>query len=264
MRLRAGDSLADQTVQVNLMATNWARIVLTFSLLTLPLAGCLHVPDPVVPMPIVRPSGETVRHSTAIVLLPGIRDRGQTFVDEGFFDAAMLSADVYAADAHFGYYRNRTAVERLYQDILLPLKRRGYEHIWLAGISLGGLGAVLTAAEHPGVIDGLVLLSPYVGDRKLAAEVRTAGGLLQWEPGELGAEDYDRRALSWLRDESQGAGGIELFLGFGSSDDFAPLLLELRPVFPDGRFVVIEGGHDWPTWRRLWTRIATERFAWHG
>jgi pimeloyl-ACP methyl ester carboxylesterase len=246
------------------MATNRARIVLMFSLLTLPLTGCLHVPDPVVPMPLVRPSGEKVQHSTAIVLLPGIRDRGQTFVDEGFFDAAMLAADVYAADAHFGYYRNRTAVERLYQDILLPLKRRGYEHIWLAGISLGGFGAVLTAAEYPGVVDGLVLLSPYMGDRKLAAEVQGAGGLQQWKPGELDAEDYERRALSWLRDESRMPEGMELFLGFGTSDDFAPLLFELRPLFPDERFVAIEGGHDWPTWRRLWTQIAGERFPRRG
>lgn len=242
------------------MTIDRARIILTFCLLTLPLAGCLHAPDPVVPMSLVRPAGETIQHPTAIVLLPGIRDRGQTFVDEGFFDAATLGADVYAADAHFGYYRNRTAVERLHQDILLPLKRRGYEHIWLAGISLGGFGAVLTAAEYPGVIDGLILLSPYMGNKKVAAEIQASGGLQEWEPGELDADDYERQALHWLKKESQTPGGVELFLGFGTSDDFAPLLFELRPLFPDGRFLAIEGGHDWPTWLRLWTRIAEERF----
>lgn len=245
------------------MATNRLRLTLALVMALLPLTGCLHVPDPVVPMPLIRPSGnvEPPQHPTAIVFLPGIRDRGQTFVKEDFFEVATVAADLYAADAHFGYYRDRVTVDRLHQDILLPLKRRGYEQIWLAGISLGGFGAVLTASEYPEVISGLVLLSPYMGDRKLAAEVEAAGGLSEWQPGELGPEDHEQRALLWLRQQSADPDGVERFIGFGDEDSFAPLLQELRPLFAADRFLVIEGGHDWPTWRRLWAQIAQQRFA---
>ena len=62
------------------------------------------------------------------------------------------------ADAHVGYFRNRSFEDRLRADVMVPARARGYESIWLAGISLGGLGALLYADEHPEEVAGLLLI----------------------------------------------------------------------------------------------------------
>ena len=90
---------------------------------------------------------------TLLIMLPGRGDRASSFVTAGFVDIAdRHQFDVLAVDAHFGYYAERILVERLHEDIIAPAKARGYENIWLLGISMGGLGALLYAAEYPNEI----------------------------------------------------------------------------------------------------------------
>ena len=67
--------------------------------------------------------------------------------------------DVIAADAHFGYYRARSVVDRLHEDLIAPVADR-YERVWLVGISMGGFGSALYAMEHPDVVDGVIMLAP--------------------------------------------------------------------------------------------------------
>lgn len=229
--------------------------------LVMGLAGCVTAPEPVVPMPLIAQPEGAVRGDRALVLLPGIRDRARSFEREGFFDGPSVGGDLFAADAHFGYYRDRSVVQRLYEDVLRPLRADGYREIWLVGVSLGGFGAIHTAIEHPGLVDGMVLLAPYVADEALAREIEAAGGLATWEPGEIGPEDYERQAMAWLRERPSRDGAPELFLGFGAQDRFAPMLAKLEPLVEEGRFVVVPGGHDWATWRTLWRDIARRRFV---
>ena len=51
------------------------------------------------------------------------------------------------ADIHLSYYITRTAIQRLREDVILPARASGYKRISLAGISLGGLGALYHAIE---------------------------------------------------------------------------------------------------------------------
>ena len=95
-----------------------------------------------------------------IVLLPGFGDRPEAFEQHGFVAALTRSApdyDVVAADAHFGYYRKRTLLDRLDQDVVAPLRARGYREIWLVGASMGGLAAVAYARTHPERIRSLIV-----------------------------------------------------------------------------------------------------------
>src|SRR3546814_13006534 len=62
-------------------------------------------------------------------------------------------ADVLLTSATFAYYKERNIVERLQQDIIAPARAQGYQHIWLAGASIGGMGVLFYEHEHPGELD---------------------------------------------------------------------------------------------------------------
>src|SRR3546814_11854205 len=92
-------------------------------------------------------------------------------------------ADVLLTSATFAYYKERNIVERLQQDIIAPARAQGYQHIWLAGASSGGMGVLFYEHAHPGELDGLVPLAPWLGDRDMLADIAKAGGGPGWAPG---------------------------------------------------------------------------------
>lgn len=101
-----------------------------------------------------------------IVFLPGIGDLAADFAARGFIGPIAqsgLAADAVAVDAHYGYYARRSVIDRLAHDVVLPARKRGYWEIWLVGISMGGLGALSYATQHPEHLDRVVLLAPDLG-----------------------------------------------------------------------------------------------------
>jgi pimeloyl-ACP methyl ester carboxylesterase len=171
-------------------------------------------------------------------------------------DAVLRSeapADLVAVDMHVGYYARRTVLERLRQDVIAPAREAGYEKIWLVGISLGGLGASLYAAEHAADLEGLVLLAPFLGDPRIVGEIADAGGLGAWQPGERTEDDYQRRLWQWAKRYSKGSEKLPaLFLGYGEGDRFAPANRLLAQALPVECVLTVPGGHDWRTWQQLW------------
>ena len=131
----------------------------TAALVAAGVPGCGWLPrEPAVPMPVQRfPATCDTQHHTLLVLLPG---RGMTLGElarEGFVDAfrtQRLAVDLVLADAHLGYFKARTVVQRLHADVIAPARAQGDPHIRLAGISLGGLNALLYAGEHPAATTG--------------------------------------------------------------------------------------------------------------
>jgi len=95
---------------------------------------------------------------------------------------------VLLTSATFAYYRDGKLVPRLHEEIVEPALRGGYRRIWLAGASLGGMGALLYEREYPGELTGLVLFAPFLGGKELLDEIRAAGGPRKWDPGPLPAE----------------------------------------------------------------------------
>lgn len=206
------------------------------------------------------------------VFLHGNGDRNSVFDKEGFVEAARargLNADMISVDAHVGYYMNRTFLTRLKEDVIEPARARGYERIWLIGNSLGGFGSISFAREYSNEISGIVLLGPYVGDRPIIKEIRSAGGLLRWEPGDLllkTREDDEKNMWLWFKEHGRKGqlrandkncpkeqGCIpKIYLGYGTNDRFTYAQDLLASLLPPEQVIAIDGGHDWSTWKKLW------------
>ena len=155
-------------------------------------------------------------------------------------------------EAHLGYYIDRTLPKRLKEDVIEPARKLGYREIWLVGISMGGLGAILYDTAYPGDVTGLCLLAPYLGEGSLLEEISRAGGLARWQPG-AGKGDQEREI--WLRLRAYAAAeksAGRVYLGFGNSDRFAATNRFFGDLLPGGQMMTASGGHDWPTWRTLW------------
>jgi len=199
------------------------------------------------------------RARVLLVMLPGTRDVPEDFVEHGFVEAIRnrgLPVDVVAVDAHMEYYAEHSILDRLAADVIIPARKHGYARIWLMGISLGGFGSVAYAREHATEIEGMILLAPYLGPQSLIAEVERAGGLGGWQPGEILRDDEERRVIAWLgeyrvKDPTLPA----IYLGYGSHDRFIEAAELLAQRLPAERVVTVKGGHDWPTWTRLWARV---------
>lgn len=229
------------------------------TMLAFAYSGCGITPRTEVPLPYISKATTASKSKTLVVMLPGRGDRARNFQDAGFLERiGDKDFDVVAVDAHFGYYRERILVPRLHEDVILPAKANGYERIFLLGVSMGGLGSVLYAERHPNVIDGLILLAPYLGDPGIAADVSAAGGLDSWSGEGTDFPDHEIAIWEWLRDSRAKDDPVPIYLGYGTSDHFAANYGALREKIDGLTIYTEDGGHKWTTWSRLWTRIATD------
>ena len=192
-----------------------------------------------------------------MVMLPGVGIEAADFAAQGFVGAAEELAaplDIVAARPELDLYLDGTVAEEIHRAILAPLAPR--RRVWFLGISLGGMGALLHARAYPESVEGIILLSPFLGSPGIIAEVDGAGGLGVWQPGDVAANDSERQLLAWLT-AYLAAPPLRplLYLGYGKRDRFVRGHALLGDRLPAGRVAVSEGGHDWPTWIELWRGI---------
>ena len=207
------------------------------------------------------PALSTAVAPTRMVWLPGAYHAARDFLTAGFAEAVRLrriALDLIFVDMDMAYVGDRSALQRLRSDIVLPARAAGVS-IWLGGISLGGLFALDYAASHPDELDGLCLLAPYLGNRMLIAEIANAPGLARWQPGELAETDEERRIWRYIKNRH--ADSRPLYLGFGREDRFAAAHELLAATLPADSVEVIAGGHEWSTWVRLWENFLDSRFT---
>ncbi|MDI1258444.1 alpha/beta hydrolase [Aquabacterium sp.] len=208
-------------------------------------------------------SAGTRRAPALLVMLPGAYDTPRDFIDQGFVAAVRerhLNVDIQLVDAHVAYYTGQTILERLQQDVIEVARHQGYEQIWLAGISIGGMGSLVYTATHPGHITGVVALAPYLGPRNISADVVRAGGLPSWpaEGQSLPEDDIDRRLWLWLKSRARHQvpeAPPSLYWGYGLSDRFAMGHQAVAEALPADKVFTVEGGHDWPAWIALWRQM---------
>ena len=239
--------------------------LLSFLLLVALVGGCAFTREAKVPMDSILLPRSATQSKTLIVFLPGSQEVPQDVVNEGFVAqvrAKNIDADVMVIDSHLGYFRNRTFDVRIHDDIIEPARKRGYTSIWLAGISLGGFGSLMYAFTYPNEIDGIIALAPFVASDEVLDEVVNAGGLARWTPTEpLGADDYQRALLKWLK----GYGGPpsatekrpQLYIGYGADDRLARFQNIIAPLLPPDQMLAAPGGHDWPPWKQMWDDALT-------
>jgi pimeloyl-ACP methyl ester carboxylesterase len=223
----------------------------------LALPGCGLMRRPVtLPMGTLRFAGPCRGLAPVLlVMLPGAYSDPREFVDEGYVEAVRsrgLAADVVIADAHLGYFEDRSVFVRLREDVLQPARAAGYRQVWLVGISLGGFAALGVAARRIAPVDGIVALAPYLGQRTLLKAIDDAGGPLAWagrNPPRAGTDELDADIWRWLATRPAEP---PVFLGAGRSDRFADAHRTMATLLPAERVREAEGGHDWPAWRALW------------
>ncbi|HEV8016823.1 MAG TPA: hypothetical protein VGP48_14890 [Stellaceae bacterium] len=193
-----------------------------------------------------------------LIMLTGVDIRAEDFVVQDFvatLAAGAAAVDLLIAEPALDDYLDGSIAERLVAMLSeQPLAR--YRRVWLGGISLGAFGALLVASAERFPVDGVVLLAPFLGVPGLIAEVERAGGLAAWQPGPVAANDGERRVLAWLKSHiAAGRPRPVLQLAYGARDRFGPGARLLAACLPAGQVHVEEGGHDWPTWTKLWRRI---------
>jgi hypothetical protein len=207
------------------------------------------------------PALSTAEAPTRMVWLPGAYHGAQDFLAAGFPEAVRtrrIGLDLSFVDLELAHVGDRSVLQRLRSDVVLPARAAGVS-IWMGGISLGGLFALNYAASYPDELDGLCLLAPYLGNRILTAEIADAGGLAAWQPGELAETDEERRIWRYIK--SLRSHSRPLYLGFGQADRFAAAHALLAAALPADSVDVIAGGHEWPTWFRLWENFLDSRFT---
>jgi pimeloyl-ACP methyl ester carboxylesterase len=165
-----------------------------------------------------------------------------------------LPFDMVAPDLNFSYYEKRTLVERLTQDVIQPARAGGYDKIWLAGVSMGGLGAILYSQKAAEPVDGILLLGPYLGERAILTEISKAGGLKYWNPGPYDEEkDWQRMVWDWLKKAGENpAETIPLYLGVGLDDLFYEGQKLLADALPPENVIAVSGGHRLSTFKKIW------------
>lgn len=202
---------------------------------------------------------------TLLVMLPGVGCEAEAFAAHGFIaslHARGAAIDVIAARPPLDLYLDGNIDAALHETVIAPALARGYERLWLLGISLGGMGALLYAAAQRVAVDGVVLLAPFLGTPGTIAEIVSAGGIPAWSAPASRATGGERTALLWLQDYIvRSLADPALYLGYARQDRFAPGHRLLAQHLPSERVVAIEGGHDWNSWAMLWGRLL-ERCPW--
>lgn len=201
------------------------------------------------------------RSDTLVVLLPPALANIDDFVAQGFVNAVRergLCVDLQLADVNGQHVLDRTVVALLHEQVLLPAHRRGYQNVWLVGVSLGAYSALLYAAEHAqslqGFLVGLLLLSPYPGTREVLAEIRAADGPVAWSQQERPWLD-ERAWWRWLaREGMHSSCPTAVYFATGAQDRFLRGQTLIADILPSGRVCLLPGGHVWSTWKELWTQ----------
>ncbi|MFZ2490229.1 MAG: alpha/beta hydrolase [Thermoanaerobaculia bacterium] len=235
-----------------------ARQALLPALAALLLGGCGALRPATVPIRTVAiESGGSGR--CLAVLLPGRFAAPEGFAKGKFGEAVRergLDLDVIAVDAHLGYYRTRTVLERVREDVILPARAKGYDQVWLVGTSLGGLGSLLALRDHPEDLSGVLAIASFLGDDDVLREIEAAGGPRLWKPpAEIAQNDIGRNIWGWLSTGEVADAKVPVHVGWGTSDDFDRSNRMLASLLPPDRTYTASGAHDMETWNRVWTQF---------
>ncbi|WP_426689805.1 alpha/beta hydrolase [Rhodanobacter ginsengiterrae] len=233
------------------------RFIPTLTLLAclLVVAGCAAGGDITRPVPATFVAAPQPAHRL-VVMLPGRGDSLQSLTDTGIAAIIQQSwpdADVILTGLTMPFYRQGRAAERLHDEVIEPALRPAYRQVWLAGISLGGLGVLLYDQRYPDQIDGLLLLSPYLGDDASQRQIRQAGGLDAWRPGppqSIGPDTFQHELWRYLKDWAQRPRRTSsTWLAYGADEPFRQPIEMMSPRLPADHVVMLPGKHNWKLWK---------------
>lgn len=243
------------------------RLILLLAAMLL-LGGCFATGNVNKPIPTAfYPAPQKAQR--LVVMLPG---RGDSLADLQRRDVARLiqrqwpHADVILAGLTLPFYMQGHAPQRLHDEVIAPALARSQRPLWLAGISLGGMGALLYDRAYPGQARGMLLLSPYLGDKPIHRRIRDAGGLRAWQPGPpqpMRPDTYQNELWRYLKHwRKEPRRTCTTWVAYGASERFRRPIELMTPLLPSGHVLMLPGHHNWSLWtpamRDLLERVRSE------
>lgn len=183
-----------------------------------------------------------------LLMLPGAYFQPGDYAGHGMMEGVPAGMEAVEVPPCPERYLDGDVGAWLHAEFVAPAAGR---RVFMLGISLGAMGALMHAQAYPGAVSGFVLLSPFLGTRGLVAEAVAAGGLAAWAPGVVEARDIERRLLAGVARAPPSC----VHLGCGLSDRYADASRLLEGVLPATHVLWRDGGHDWACWRVLWSQI---------
>jgi len=233
------------------------------ALAALNLAGCTNLGDRSQPIPaaLIRGSG-SADVPTLTIVLPGRADNVEVMQRYGVAEAIHAGwpeVDVQLTSATLAYYLDGGLATRVREQLIAPARAAGYQRIILLGASMGGMGALLVDEANPGAIDHLVLLAPYLGERKLLREI-AAAEITQWQPGPkpaaMDSDNFQRELWRHIQTFTvEPDRRARVWLAYGTEDRLARTVPIIAPALDAAHVLEFEGGHKWSVWNAATTEV---------
>jgi pimeloyl-ACP methyl ester carboxylesterase len=232
------------------------RVLLLLAVLFLSVA-C--VPKAQIPVPVLEYGQiETSGNTDLLIFLRGIGGSHTDFERFGLIDQVRdrgLPFDIAVPNAHYGYYKSESVVDRIKEDIIEPARQQGYQRFWLAGFSMGGLGSLFYIREHPEDIEAVMLVSPFMGWGTIRREIEAVGGIRNWDADSSAIDNWQILIWTFVQDYIAAPESYPpVYLGYGTTDGVTkngPVLL--ADALPAQRVFTLRGGHNYTTFQALWS-----------
>jgi pimeloyl-ACP methyl ester carboxylesterase len=197
------------------------------------------------------------RQDFVLVMVPGMGIKAGDFHTEGLigaFEQRGWPAAIRTVDPGLDAYLDGSVETRLLNGIAEVQRDSGSNRIWLAGISLGCQAILRCVRLRPGLVEGLILLTPYLASTGLIAEIGRAGGLCRWSASNVRRDEPERALLTWLATTPLGE-LPRILVGRALGDRFVATATMLAELLPAEQVTSVSGEHDWASWRALWRMI---------
>lgn len=245
-------------ISTRLTAATAARATLLATLLA--LGGCAAGGDISKPIPSVfYPATQDAQRT--VVMLPGIADNLAALQKR---HVALLiqkewpDADVVLAGLTLPFYKQGQAPQRLHDEVIQRY-RKANQPLWLAGISLGGMGVLLYDRQYPDDAAGLLLMSPYLGEDDVREDIRAAGGLAHWKPEsvpEIETASFSQDLWLYLKRWSNRPQRTStIWLAYGAEEKFRKSNEMIAPMLSTDHVIMLPGKHDWDLWQRAFPAL---------
>lgn len=212
------------------------------------LTGCVYIKQPDEKLKVHQLSPLNTKNHL-IIILPGITDSLDTLRNNKLLKKIYIcnpDVNIIYVNAHFGFYRTKTIVERLHKDIILPAHNKGISDIWLFGISLGGLGSLTYHNKHPDMISGVITLAPFLG-------LTRDFNLYQLEKNnKIYLKDFIN---FWQKTEKTLSLQKKVYLGFTKGDNYFKQQQWLADFLPEEHVTKGSGAHDWSSWKKIINKL---------